>query len=256
MFDCAARWLPGCVVLASLTCSGPLRADDWPQWRGPGRDGVWKESGLVEKFAAPQLKIRWRQPIGSGYSGPTVADGRVYVTDRMVEPQQTERVLCFDWKSGRPLWKHEYDCPYVEVGYTAGPRASVTIHDGLAYALGTMGHLFCFGAADGRIVWQHQLLEEYRVRMPIWGLASSPLVEGDLLIVQCGGERACLVAFDRRTGVERWRALEDPASYSAPIVIDQAGRRVLVCWTGDTWPASTRKRARCCGNIPLRRPRW
>ena len=219
--------------LSAFLCLASARADDWPQWRGPNRDGVWREDGLVERFAGSQLKLRWQADVGSGYSGPTVAGGRVFVTDRLVEPTQQERVLCFDWETGRPLWKHVYDCPYVKVGYTAGPRASVTIDDGRAYSLGTMGHLFCFEAASGKILWSHQLAEEYRVRMPIWGLASAPLVEGDLLIVQCGGEQACIVAFDKRTGAERWKALDDRASYSAPIMIEQAGRRVLVCWTGD-----------------------
>ncbi len=109
----------------------------------------------------------------------------------------------------------------------------MTIDDGRAYSLGAMGNFFCFDAATGKILWQHALGPEYKVRMPIWGLASAPLVEGDLVVVQAGGEGACLVAFDKKTGAERWRALDDRASYSAPIMIEQAGKRVLVCWTGD-----------------------
>jgi outer membrane protein assembly factor BamB len=209
-------------------------ADEWPQWRGPNRDGVWREDGVLEAFADKQLKIRWRQPISSGYSGPTVADGLVYVTDRVVEPEQIERVHCFDWKTGQPRWTHSYDCVYEDVGYTAGPRASVTVDDGRAYSLGSMGHLFCFEAATGKVLWSKESNKQYKIRMPIWGIAASPLVENDLVIVQIGGEHACLVAFDKRTGGEKWRALDDNASYSAPIMIEQAGRRVLVCWTGDS----------------------
>ena len=223
-----------CLALAVAALSiARATADDWPQWRGPNRDGVWSEDGLVEKFADKQLKIRWRQPIASGYSGPTVADGRVYVTDRVVEPKQIERVHCFDWKTGQPQWTHSYDCVYEDVGYTAGPRASVTVNDGRAYSLGSMGHLFCFEAATGKVLWSKELNTQYKIRMPIWGIAASPLVEKDLVIVQIGGEDACLVAFDKQTGTEKWRALDDNASYSAPIMIEQAGRRVLVCWTGD-----------------------
>ncbi len=108
------------------------------------------------------------------------------------------------------------------------------IHDGLAYALGSMGHLHCFDAVTGEVRWRKDLNSEYGIEMPMWGISSSQLIEGDLLITQVGGTPdACLVAFDRRTGGEKWRALEDRASYSAPIVIDQAGKRVLVCWTGD-----------------------
>jgi outer membrane protein assembly factor BamB len=227
-----------CAVGCALLTTELLIADDWPQWRGPNRDGVWKETGLIEKFASPQLKISWRREISGGYSGPTVAGGRVYVTDRVVDseqdiPKQTERVHCFDERDGTPVWSHEYNCEYAGVGYEAGPRASVTIDDGRAYSLGAMGHLFCFAAKSGDVLWQHDCNQEYKIRMPIWGIAASPLVEDDLLIVQIGGEKACLVAFDKKTGSERWKALNDNASYSAPIMIEQAGKRVLVCWTGD-----------------------
>ncbi len=226
----------GRLVLGFALCAVgvSLRADDWPQWRGPNRDGVWREEGVLEKFASEELKIQWRQPIGSGYSGPTVAGGRVFVSDRVVEPKQIERVHCFDAKTGEPQWTHSYDCVYEKVGYTAGPRASVTVNDGRAYSLGSMGHLFCFEAESGKVVWHKDLDSEYQIRMPIWGIAASPLVENDLLIVQIGGEKACLVAFDKKTGEERWRALDDNASYSAPIMIEQAGHRVLVCWTGES----------------------
>lgn len=229
-----------CCLLAAVlplclsASGGRLWADEWPQWRGPNRDGVWNETGIVEEFSSRQLKLRWRAEISSGYSGPTVADGRVFVTDRLRDPEESERVLCFDWRTGHRLWTCTYPCRYVRVQYTAGPRASVTIHDGRAYALGTMGHLHCLDAADGRVIWKKTPGEDYHVRVPIWGIASAPLVEGELLIVQLGAaDGACLVALDRKTGAEQWRALDDKASYSAPIVIQQAGRRVLVCWTGE-----------------------
>ncbi|MBS0209905.1 MAG: PQQ-like beta-propeller repeat protein [Planctomycetes bacterium] len=225
----AARLL---AVVLPLFVVQLVKADDWPQWRGPKRDGVWRETGLVEKFSSDVLPRRWSVPIDAGYSGPTVAQGRVYVTDRVIEPKQIERVLCLDETSGNLVWKYEYECPY-SIGYKAGPRASVSIDDGRAYALGAMGHLHCFDAATGTIAWQHDLNTEYKIRMPIWGIAASPLVDGPLVIVQIGGEEgACLVAFDKKTGQEVWRALDDDASYAAPIIIEQAGQRVLVCAAG------------------------
>lgn len=209
-----------------------LFADEWAQWRGTDRDGIWNETGILEEFEHPEIPLRWRVPIGSGYSGPSVADGRVYVTDRFTKPKQVERVHCFDWKTGEQIWSYTYDCIY-RIDYTAGPRATVTIHDGLAYALGAMGHLHCFNALTGEIVWKRDLNAEYNINMPTWGIASAPLVENDSLIVQIGGTPgACIVAFDRKTGTEKWRALDDKASYSAPIVITQAGERILICWTG------------------------
>jgi outer membrane protein assembly factor BamB len=230
------RILP--IVIGLLSCRAAddnrLYADDWPQWRGPTRDGVWKEAGIVEKFPSSRIALRWKTPVGSGYSGPTVADGRVYVTDRQTEPRETERILCFDWESGRSLWHYTYDCPYKEVSYTAGPRASVSIADGRVYALGTMGHLHCLDAATGQLLWKKQPGVDYKLRLPMWGMAAAPLVEGDLVFVQIGGaEGACIVALDNKTGVEKWRALDDAASYSAPVIIQQAGRRVLICWTGE-----------------------
>ena len=226
---------PAVLLLLAFCClgAGHGQADDWPQWRGPTRDGVWREQGVVEKFSVERLPLKWRVPITSGYCGPTVADGRVFVMDRLDTPTQIERTHAFDEQTGKELWSHQYDCEYT-VQYVAGPRASVSIDGGRAYALGTMGHLHCYDAGTGKILWAKDLNEEYKIRMPIWGISASPLVDNDLLIVQVGGaEGACLVAFDKVNGAERWRALSDRASYSAPIIIEQAGRRVLVCWTGE-----------------------
>jgi len=222
-------------VAAMFVVGSPMvRADDWPQWRGPNRDGVWRETGIVDKFQTPEIKLKWRVPISSGYSGPTVADGRVYVTDRVTEPKEIERVHCLDWQTGKTLWIHSYECSYAGVGYRAGPRASVLLAEGRAYSLGTTGHLFCFDAASGHVRWKHDLKAEYQARVPNWGIAAAPVIEGNLLIVLTGGEgNACVCAFDKVTGQERWKALPDEATYSAPIVINQAGRRVLVCWTAN-----------------------
>ena len=229
--------------IALLTCwialsTSLARADEWPQWRGPQRDGVWRETGVIDKFKSDHLEAVWRQPIGAGYSGPTVADGRVYVTDRIVEPEQIERVHCFDWKTGEKTWSYQYACDY-QVGYAAGPRASVTVDDGRAYALGAMGHFHCFDAKSGKILWAHDLNDEYKIaasnRMPIWGIASSPLIYQGLVVVHIGATNdASIVAFDCQTGEERWRTLNDRAQYSAPIIVQQAGRDVMVFWTGDS----------------------
>src|ERR1041385_2762244 len=147
----------GALLFAATICTSVAHADDWPQWRGPKRDGVWRESGIVTRFPSDNLTPRWSAPISSGYSGPTVAGGRVYVTDRVEEPQQLERVHCFDWKDGKPVWSFSYPCTYKGVGYDAGPRASVLIDEGRAYSLGAMGHLHCFDAAGGKVLWAKDL---------------------------------------------------------------------------------------------------
>lgn len=220
------------LLLAALLPTFAPQGDDWPQWRGPQRDGVWREKGITTELP-DKLEPKWSAPIGSGYSGPTVADGKVYVMDRVDDPDEIERVRCFAWKTGEEVWTHSYPCSYAGVSYTAGPRCAVQVFDGLAYSLGTMGHLFCFDAANGDVVWKKDLDELYTIDMPIWGIAAAPVVEGDLLIVPASGKDAYLVAFDRRTGEQRWAAHPDRGNYSAPIVIDQAGKRVLVSWSGD-----------------------
>ncbi len=226
------------IAVALFAARNTGRADDWPQWRGAERDGVWRETGIVDRFPEEGIDIRWRQPIASGYSGPTVAKGRVYVTDRLLKPQQTERVLCFDSQTGKPLWDFPYACRYVGIGYVAGPRASVTVEDGRVYALGAMGHLHCLDAETGESLWDKDLDTLYRIsadnRMPMWGIAAAPIIYDDLVVVHIGGKDASLVAFDKGTGEQRWQSLDDRAQYSAPIIIQQAGKDVLVCWTGDS----------------------
>ena len=226
------RWT-AFVALACLTTT--VVAEDWPQWRGPNRDGVWEVEGVVDKLPEGQIPLEWSVPVQPGYNGPTVAGGRVFLMDRVVEGRdQTERILCFDSKTGKELWKVEYDAPY-KIGYTAGPRASVTIDGKLAYAVGAMGHFHCLDVASGDVVWKRDLNEDYQIQMPIWGIAASPLIFGKTVIQQvAGSDGACMVAFDKKSGEEVWRALDDRAGYSSPIVIEQAGKQVLVCWTGDS----------------------
>src|SRR5262245_8584107 len=96
------------LLLSTWIIVATTQAEDWPQWRGPRRDGTWREMGLVDKFKAEKLSARWRKPIGPGYSGPTVSAGKVYITDREAEPEQVERVHCFDEQSGELAWSFTY----------------------------------------------------------------------------------------------------------------------------------------------------
>ena len=222
------------VFAISLTVTGRVSADDWSQWRGMNRDGRWNESGIRDDLPEGQFPLDWSVEIGPGYSGPTVADGRVYVMDRQAEGQvANERILCFDSANGKSIWAHTYPADY-RISYTAGPRGSVTIHDGRAYAVGAMGHFHCLDAKSGVVLWSHDLQSEYQINMPIWGITGSPIIFGNLVIQQVSGDGACMVAFNRFDGIEAWRSLSDRAGYSSPILIKQAGKDVLVCWTGDT----------------------
>ena len=117
------RVLAFCVTVCVMRIQS-ARADEWPQWRGPKRDGVWRETGIIERFPSRQIALKWKAPISSGYCGPTVAAGRVYVTDRVAKPAEVERVHCFDWQTGRSIWSHSYECKYAGFGYTEIGRAS------------------------------------------------------------------------------------------------------------------------------------
>jgi len=206
--------------------------DDWPQWRGPQRDGVWRETGMVNAFGAQETESLWRTSVGNGYSGPTVSEGRVFLMDRDMERSNRERVLCFDAETGESIWTVEYDCTYHSIGYPEGPRTSVACEKGFVYSLGTMGDVYCIHAGDGEIRWRLDLKDRYSLKMPVWGLAASPLLWKGLLLLQAGArEGACMVALDKTSGKEVWRALEDGASYSSPIIVTRKGVDVLVCWT-------------------------
>lgn len=221
------------LILGLLASVGILHAADWPEFQGAGRQNVWTETGILESFEASDLKRKWSAPVAAGYSGPTVAEGAVYVMDR--PDQSHERIVCVDLETGAEKWIHSYDCVYGQVGYGYGPRGSVTISGGHAFAMGTMGNLHCLDAKTGAVIWAKELMVDYKVDLPIWGLTNSPLVEGDQVIVQAsaGSEGACVIAFDRKTGTEKWRAFEDKGSYVSPIMIEQAGKRLLVAWTGE-----------------------
>lgn len=218
-------------------------AADWPQWLGPERDGVWREEGIVESFPEEGLKVKWRAPVGLGYSGPAVVGDRVYLMDYVLKSgkienspgsrgklEGQERVVCFDAKSGEMLWKHAYDRPY-ELSYPSGPRCTPTVDDGRVYALGGHGTLTCLDARNGDIVWEKDLVQEYNAPTPVWGFAAHPLVAGDLLYCVVGGEGSVAVAFDKMTGKEVWRALSaSEQGYCPPTMIEHAGRQQLLIW--------------------------
>ncbi len=233
-FELRVAW-SAVVILLSTILGATIHADDWPQWRGPQRDGVWREDGIVSAIPESGLPIRWRTRVYNGWSGPAVAAGRVFVTDHNPKSDpEVERIVCFDEATGQQLWVHDYPCPYGNMEYGNGPRATPTIQDGLVYSLGTMGHLVCLKAETGELVWKKSPGEELEVEKPRYGVSAAPLVEGDVVIITSGvTPDGTAIAFDRRTGAERWRALNDRPAYSAPIILDMGGHRQVIVWTGD-----------------------
>ena len=244
------KLLPALLLLTILW--NISKADDWPDWRGLHRDGTWSESGIIQKFESTGAKIQWRTPIGAGYNGPTVSAGKVYIMDRRETPVEIERVICFNEKTGAKIWSYDYDCKYEEVGYTAGPRASVIIDGPRAYSLSTMGHLHCFDKASGKILWKKNLREIYKIKMPIWGIATSPLIVDNKIILQAAGSNnACVVALNKINGDECWTNLNDAASYSSPILISQAGKQVVVVCTGENLAGLNPETGKAYWEIPF-----
>ncbi len=204
---------------------------EWPQFRGPRGDGTWRGPKLPETWPASGLKQLWRQPVGGGYAGVSVAEGRVITMDRQTNPE-VERVLCFDASSGQSLWQHTYPVSYGKLDYGNGPRAAPTIHSGHVYTVGALGDLRCLDAKTGNVVWKKNYLDDFAGRLPTWGFAGSPVVYGDWLILQPGGEKdSGVVAIERLTGKEVWRSLSDEAGYSTPIIVRAHDQDELVCWT-------------------------
>ena len=218
-------------------------ADDWPHGLGPEHDLVWRESGVTRDRAEGGWKVAWRAETGWGYSGPAVVDGKVYLTDYLLESGEivnkpsmrvkltgAERIRCLDAENGEELWSHSAERAY-DLSYPGGPRAVPTVADGKVYALGAMGHLTCLEADSGKVLWSRDLVEQYHAEVPIWGYSAHPLVHGDLVYCIAGGPGSVAVALDRETGEEKWKALSaaEPG-YCPPTVIDHGETEQLLIW--------------------------
>jgi outer membrane protein assembly factor BamB len=228
------------VVALAFGLMGPVIAGDWPCWRGPNGDGTWHAFKLPDTWPADGPKRLWSVPILGGYAGISVVDGRVFTMDREKTPggkdapsDGNERVLCLDAETGKSIWSHKYPTKYGDLGgYSNGPRAAPTIHEGRVYTLGAVGHLHCFEAKSGEVRWSKDMVKEHKARVPEWGFAASPVIHNQLVIVHTGAEpNGCVTAFDRITGKEVWRSLDDPAGYATPVLTDTPGQQTLIVWT-------------------------
>ena len=242
-----ACWQLASLLTLSATIIGshPLHADDWPQWMGPHRDNVWRESGIVEQFTDGAPLLLWKTEIAGGYAGPAVAESRVFVTDYVpTDPSApttnnpsrstgTERVHCLDVATGEQLWQHAWPVAYT-ISYPAGPRCTPLVDGERVYVLGAEGHLFCLAVDDGEVLWSKNLRETYRTKTATWGYASHPLIDGDRLICIAGTDVAHAVALDKHTGEEEWRAGTAPEQgYCPPVIIEAAGQRQLILMKPD-----------------------
>jgi outer membrane protein assembly factor BamB len=208
-----------------LALAGPalLSAADWPQWRGPNRDDISKDTGLLKTWPAGGPKLRWTcETTGRGYSGPAVVGDRLYILGSRDE--KTDLVICLDTNTGLEVWATEF-APFFENGWGGGPRGTPTVADGLVYALGPRGDLVCVDARTGQKRWQKSLSTNMRSQMMGgWGYSESPLIDGDRLVYCPGGAEGTMAALNKQTGDVVWRSKEltDKACY-ASIVVSEAG---------------------------------
>ncbi len=226
---------------APLVGGTTAATEDWPQWRGPNRDGLSSEVGLLHAWPEGGPKVVWEVTVGRGLSSVAVAGGRVYTM--MQEdppaaanagnppPQSFESVVCWEAATGKELWRFRYPNRFEE-RFGSGPRSTPAVADGLVYTVGPTGIFHCLRADTGAQVWRHDLLEEFAAERPQYGMSFSPLVDGDLVFALPGGSAGgAVAAFDRHDGRLVWKALDDPIGYSSPILSKACGTPQLLVLT-------------------------
>jgi outer membrane protein assembly factor BamB len=217
------------LAIAALIEEGPPPEGDWPQWRGPRRDGVAHCPDLRTTWSGRGPARLWRADGGEGFSSVAVAAGRACT---LLHQDGREVVVCWQVRDGKELWRFAYDAPSHR-DYP-GPRSTPTIDGGRVYTVGTAGLLHCLDAAEGKVIWKKDLRAECNAPGGQWGQAFSPLIEGDLLLTAPGGPGAALAAFDKTTGDLRWKNLDDPPGYSSPVPFTAGGVRQIVAFTGNS----------------------
>ena len=225
----AISFLLGVLVL-SEPCTGQDSAqtttdsirEDWSDWRGPRRDGISRETGLLLDWRKRPPRRRWQRPLGSGYSSLSVVGGRVFT---MAATADGEFVFALDATSGETIWKVRSGATF-EDSYGDGPRSTPIVEHGRVYTLGANGDLLCLEVATGKPVWRRNILTDFGAANIRWGVATTPLMVGDNLLVQVGAKTASIVSLNKLTGEVVWKTYDDVAGYSSPILIqvpDPAG---------------------------------
>lgn len=229
----------------------PAAAQDWPQWRGPHRDGEVSDGVLPSDWPAQPVSL-WRKEVGSGHSSPLVRDGRIYLHTRQAE---FETVQCLQLSDGEVLWADRYPAPYrvnpAAISHGAGPKSTPALSDGALVTLGISGILSAYAPDDGRLLWRKQPSDEFSRTAPLYGTAASPLIHQGRLYLPWGGHgRGAILALDPRTGEEFWRWEGDGPGYASPIVAQWQGVTQLVTQTQQMVVGLELKSGRLLWSIP------
>jgi outer membrane protein assembly factor BamB len=219
--------LVGLLLAQAIPCGG---AADWPQFLGPARSGVYSGPALAETWPKEGPPVVWQRKVGPGFSGPVVSGGKLILFHRL---DDNEVVECLDAKEGKVLWKADYPTGYQDdFGFDPGPRATPSVADGRVYTFGAEGTLNCWNLQDGQRIWRIDAKKQFGARKGFFGLACSPHVESNAVIVNLGGRGgAGVVAFARTSGQVLWKVTDDEASYASPIAATIGGRRYIIVVT-------------------------
>ena len=204
-------------------------AQDWPQFLGPTRNGVYPGNDLAPRWGADGPAVVWKKDIGAGFSSPVVAQGRLILFHR---EGAKEVVQALDAPTGKPIWSFDYPTQYRDdFGFDEGPRATPTIAGGRVYTFGAEGMLHCLDFATGKKIWSADTHKQFQVRKGYFGAAGAPLVDGERVLMNIGGAVAGLAAFDAATGKTLWTVPNQDASYSSPVAATIGGVRHAIFFT-------------------------
>lgn len=237
-------------VCCSALAAG-LVASDWPQWRGPSRDGGG--AAFTEPAQWPEkLTERWTITVGGGHSSPVLVGDRIYLHSRQ---QENELVSAIDAGSGNVIWQDRYPAPYrmnpAAAGHGPGPKSTPVVAGGRVIALGISGILSALDAATGKVRWRRPA----PATLPMYGTAMSPAVDGALVIAHVGGHDAgALTAFDAATGAERWKWTGDGPGYASPVIGTFSGTKQVVTQSQDRLVGVSAADGRLLWELPLRTP--
>jgi outer membrane protein assembly factor BamB len=215
-----------------LFCLGEAAAQaggNWPQWRGPNRDGISKETGLLKQWPDGGPPLAWKATgAGNGYSSFAISNGRLYT---MGLRGDKEFIIAYDVATGKEVWATSHGTKPFRNDRGDGPRGTPTIEGSRLYALGGNGDLSALDTGTGKVVWSMNVLEKFGGEQITWGISESPLIVGDKLLVNPGGPGASIVALNKKDGALIWKSQSEKAGYSSAIALDAAGTPQVVFFT-------------------------
>jgi outer membrane protein assembly factor BamB len=219
------------LVVTGCLASQVMLAEDWPQWRGPARNGASQEKNWIDQWPKEGAPIAWKAAVGLGFSSVVVGGGKAITAGHASD---TDTVFCFDALTGKELWKHSYPAELGDKYYEGGTTGTATIEGESAFWLSRWGDLFCFDSRTGKIIWNRQIQKETGVPVPTWGFTGAPTVFGDVLLLNVGEAG---MAVDKKTGKTVWASAKKESGYSTPLPVQRAGKWEVLIANGENYLA-------------------